>query len=116
MYAIRSYYEFISDKEHIRQKPLELLLEDFIAQASFREAIRIHFLMVLRSLDAKEIIQWHRYKTDKEYYYEIKDAEISQSYLLLMRKYEYIWFGQFPVTKDEFEAIHQQFIDFKQVP
>lgn len=100
------------NNDGIESSKLEKQLNQYINNQAYREATRILFLICLRQLNRKGLIQWNIYKTDREYYYELKNDDLKEAFLNIIRLYEFIWFGKFNITQIEFEKIKIHFDDF----
>lgn len=96
----------------IDDQNLDKKLRTFIDAEAYREATRILFILLLKQLNARKLIKWSAWKTDREYYYELQNEEMKASFLQLIRHYEYIWFGQFNLGKDQFNDVRLQFETF----
>lgn len=99
----------------LEKRKLDDLLNVYIDNQAYREATRVLFLLSLRLLNRKGLIKWNAYKTDREYYYELKDTDLKQQFLNLVRQYEYIWFGKFDITELEFASVKSDFEQFMNV-
>lgn len=100
---------FSSGDGDLEGENLEELLKNFISGGAFREATRVLFLLALRQLNRNKLIKWHTWKTDREYYYEIKDEKLKADFLNVMRQYEFIWYGKFNPESDHFIQLNKQF-------
>nr|WP_321450138.1 hypothetical protein [uncultured Carboxylicivirga sp.] len=100
---------FTSGVNDIESENLEKILADFINAGAYREATRILFLISLRQLNRNKLIKWNIWKTDREYYYELKDEKLKAEFLSVIRSYEYIWYGKFTPEKERFEEVNEQF-------
>ncbi len=96
----------------IESENLEQLLKVFINNQAYREATRVLFLLSLRSLHRNNHIKWNLYKTDRDYYYEVEKPQIKSSFLALIRHYEFIWFGKFDISEQEFSIVKDEFEQF----
>ncbi|WP_430815830.1 DUF4129 domain-containing protein [Carboxylicivirga sp. RSCT41] len=97
---------------NIEEQKLDNMLTVFINNKAYREATRVLFLQSLRSLNRKGFIQWNAYKTDRDYYYELKEDNLKQAFHNIIRHYEFVWYGKFQVTEGEFEQIKNGFTQF----
>lgn len=103
---------FWSDITDLENEALEKNLHEYITNGAYREATRILFLIALRQLNRNKLIAWDAWKTDREYYYELKDEQLRTSYNHVMRHYEYVWFGHYLPHQEQFNIIKQQFDNF----
>ena len=67
-----------NDLESIESNLDEANLDDFILEAlntqDYRLAVRLYYLKILQSLKRKEIIEWKKDKTNKDYLKELKNT------------------------------------------
>jgi len=96
----------------LENQKLDDMLISYIHNQAFREATRVLFLLTLRLLHRKELIKWNAFKTDREYYYELKDNHLKDPFLNIIRLYEYVWFGKFAITEVEFLSVQADFDQF----
>lgn len=86
------------------------------AAGRYREAIRYRFLQAMKALTDKNIIQWHRHKTNVDYARELASHPVLPAFEQVRRIYEYAWYGEFDVTEGMYQAIDPAFQQFhKQV-
>ncbi len=100
---------FSTGSGDLESENLDKLLQSFIEGQAYREATRILFLMTLRQLNRNHLIKWSIWKTDREYYYELKDEQLKAEFIEAVRQYEYIWYGKFTPEKEYFERVNLQF-------
>jgi len=88
-------------------------IEKAISRHDFRLAVRLLYLKCLKQLSDKELIRWQIDKTNAAYIYELTDPVQKQTFGLLTRQFEFIWYGDFPIDKDTFSKINALFQNFK---
>ncbi len=106
---------FKQSEDDIYNQDLDDLLQLSIRNNAYREAVRILYLICLRHLDQTKRIDWKPWKTNHDYYYEIKNNSHNQDFKQLVTNYEYVWYGHFSVDHDTFTEIKQQFEKFMSV-
>lgn len=104
--------KFVNGTEDIYASDLENMLQACIRNKSFREAIRILYLLSLKNMDQTKLIDWKPYKTNRDYYYELADKDLAKQFKSLVRNYEYIWYGQFTVQEEQFTVVKNEFKGF----
>jgi hypothetical protein len=57
----------------------------------------------------KNIIELHKDKTNSDYQYEIKNAPLRQSFGYLSYIYDYAWYGEFEVSRSDYEHAAKAF-------
>jgi hypothetical protein len=99
--------------ENIHQITFEEEIEKALNQRNYRLAIRLLYLSTLKQLNDAQLIQWQIEKTNSAYLRELTNAEQRQSFGVLTRQFEYVWYGDFPVDGPSFQNINTLFHDFK---
>lgn len=105
---------FNAHSDDIHDTRLDDLLKMLIHHGAWREATRILYLISLRELNKHQLIAWSNSKTNKDYYYELKDPSLKRIFRQAALNYEYAWYGQFQVEDHHFETIRMVFEDMKQ--
>jgi len=99
--------------ENIHQITFDEEIEKALNQRNYRLAIRLLYLSTLKQLNDAHLIQWQLEKTNSAYLNELSDAAQRQSFGVLTRQFEYVWYGDFPVDGQSFQNINTLFHDFK---
>jgi hypothetical protein len=76
-----------------------------LATGDFRLAVRLHYLRLLRDLDARGTIAWRRDKTDGDYLREVGDAPMRSGFERATLLFEYVWYGDFPIDRRLYDQI-----------
>lgn len=84
---------------------LEELLKDFIEKGNYREAIRIYFIFIIKTLRNKEWIIWEKQKTNRHYLVEMREREEFNSFSKTILLFEMIWYGKRELNADQFTQI-----------
>jgi len=58
------------------------------------------------------VIEWLPDKTNSNYLYEIKNAEVKNQFSHLSYLYEYIWYGEFSINDREYQEAKTTFGNF----
>lgn len=107
-----------SDKNLIRydeiEKNLHLvdfekLIKDSINSGENRLSIRYYYLFLLKKMSEKQLIEWDVEKTNSDYIYEIKSPQLKANFEYLSYLYNYIWYGEFELSLQEFEKAKKAF-------
>ncbi|MGQ1785959.1 MULTISPECIES: DUF4129 domain-containing protein [unclassified Saccharicrinis] len=106
---------FKQGDDDIYNENLEKVLDVAIKNKAYREAVRVMYLLSLRHLDSSDLIEWKPWKTNKEYYYELKSGEHKKLFKRLVISYEYIWYGQFSVEAEKFGFVRSEFDAFERL-
>lgn len=100
------------DEEIIRKKDIDQLLKNAIDNSDYRLGLRFYFLKLLKTLEAKKVIKWEPQKTNFDYLKEIKQDVYNDTFKRFTYWYDYIWYGNYPLTSLEFTAISKEFEAF----
>ena len=88
-------------------------LEEAVAQGRFREATRLHYLKTLRILSDLGRINWTKHKTNIDYAQDLAGTDLSYGFVDITRIYEYAWYGEFPVSEQEYKLVREHFNQFE---
>lgn len=99
--------------ENIHEMNFDAEIEKAVSQHNFRLAVRLLYLKCLKQLSDKGLIQWQIDKTNTAYLYELTDPVQKQTFGLLTRQFEYIWYGNFSIDQNTFRNIDSLFQNFK---
>jgi hypothetical protein len=81
--------------EDIQELDIDTMLSKAMADADYKLAIRLYYLMLLRNLQNAGLIKWEKDKTNRDY---INELHNSTSYYAdvrrLTRSYEEVWYGE----------------------
>ena len=104
-----------SDIEVSSQEDLndpEVLLRNAIRSGNYRLAVRYLYLQVLNKLAERKIIEISSNKTNYEYVSEMRKNRFANEFASLTLKYEYVWYGEYPVDEKLFAQIQGSFAQF----
>lgn len=101
--------------ENIHEINFDAEIEKAVAQRNFKLAVRLLYLACLKQLSDAAVINWQIEKTNSEYLNEINNDAQRQSFGVLTRQFEFIWYGNFPVDAQSFKNINVLFADFKKL-
>ena len=81
--------------------------------SDFRSAVRYRFLLVLKKLSDRKVIDWTPEKTNKDYIAGIAEPRLKETFTDLVYIFDYVWYGEFPIDelsykhfKEKFEAVN----------
>jgi len=89
-------------EKNLTRVDFEKLIKQTLQDGNHRLAIRYYYLFILKRLSEKEIIDWNAEKTNTDYLYEIKSADLKTDFQYLSYLYNYIWYGEFEMTEESF--------------
>ncbi len=100
------------EEENIHENDFEKLLKRAKKNGDFRLATRYYYLLLLKNMSKKNLIDYHKDKTNSQYIFELKNAETRKQFSYLLYIYDYVWYGEFPVDVVKFETIETSYSNF----
>lgn len=91
--------------EDIEEADLEHFLEQSLAAGSFKEAIRIRYLMLIRTLSRLNLVDWKKDKTNGSYVAEMYGKAGFDLFCQLTNSFERVWYGEKQIGESEYLAI-----------
>lgn len=79
-----------------------------------RRAVRLLYLQTLKRLSQHGLIDYTREKTNRDYLLQLSGSPYYKPFFSLTRDFDYTWYGQFPVSRDQYSVIEDQFTHFKE--
>lgn len=101
-------------EENIHQMNFDVLVEEAIAKGQYRLAVRHLYLKSLRELSAQHLISWKAEKTNYDYIRELHSFAFVQLFKEITLLFDYAWYGDVPITANNFEQIKRSFEKFNQ--
>ena len=83
-----------------------------VKEGNYRRAVRFQFLRILKQLSDNALIDLTSSKTNRIYARELKATLHYNSFINLVVIFEYVWYGDFIISQNEYSSIEQQFQDF----
>lgn len=102
------------EEELIKKADLENLILDALKEKQFRLALRYQYLLTLKRLTEKELINWQPDKTNTDYIWELHNSDLKTSFTNLTRIYDYVWYGSFLINEEKYFKYQTVFQDFNQ--
>jgi len=100
----------LSEEERIMQEEdIQALIAEALAAEDYRLAIRYQFILCLKLLKDREWIQWQPQKTNRDYVQELENPELKALFQQVVRAYDYIWYGEFPLNQAGYQKILQEY-------
>ncbi len=78
-------------------------------KGDFRLAIRFDYLHLLKVFSQSSLIHYKADATNSEYLARLHAHPCYKDFLLATRSYEYTWYGKIPVSRQQYESIHNRF-------
>ncbi|MGM9506245.1 DUF4129 domain-containing protein [Larkinella sp. GY13] len=100
--------------ENIHEIDFEQQINAAIDQRNYRLAVRLLYLQTLKHLSNHNLIDWKPNKTNRSYVYELAQSPKQPAFETLTTQFEYIWYGDFPITEERFKPLQESFERFNQ--
>lgn len=100
---------FTEEEELLRNKDLRKLIAQALRKKDYRLAVRYHYLWLLKTLSDREYIQYASDKTNTDYLQELRTEKIHAPFQQVTMLYDYIWYGNFPLSEAAFEHAQRHF-------
>ena len=98
--------------DDIHQISFDEAINDAIASGNFRLAVRLLYLQSLKKLSDKNLINWKIDKTNSDYLQEVLNNSWHSLFRQLTNKFEWVWYGEMNIGRQEFENLQAQFQQF----
>lgn len=92
--------KIIETDEDISKIDFDELIANALDGKQYKLAVRYLYLKSLKMLSEKDIIELRNNKTNYQYLNEIKNSQIADSFRVTTNRFEWIWYGDFPVDED----------------
>ncbi|MBN8824129.1 MULTISPECIES: DUF4129 domain-containing protein [unclassified Spirosoma] len=102
--------------ENIHEIDFETAIDEAAAARNFRLAVRLLYLQTLKRLTDAGRVHYKPDKTNRQYVAELINSPLQPDFETLTRQFEFVWYGDFPVDEQRFQAIQNQFRQFNQAP
>ncbi|OQD42628.1 hypothetical protein BUL40_08855 [Croceivirga radicis] len=96
-------------EQHIETIDFDALLADALKNKDYRLAVRYQFLLLLKHLSNKDLIDWHFEKTNADYTREIKEPRLKNSFMELAYLYDYVWYGEQAISEPAYLTAANKF-------
>lgn len=91
-------------EESIKASPIALA-QQAAATGNFRLAVRYQYLYILQRMGEKRLVQLLPQKTNDQYLDEVRNLPLKNEFATLTLQYEYIWYGEFAITHEQYDTI-----------
>lgn len=99
---------FENVEEYLHESDLERFLRQAKEAKNYPAAVRIYFLMILKSLSESGKIEWSKEKTNRFYLREMRLQPQSGEFREVVRVYERVWYGDARLSETDFFKIEEQ--------
>jgi hypothetical protein len=103
-------YQVLSGEENSCDYDAQISL--LVEKGQFREAVRLLFLKLMTSLQKRELIQYSKDKTNRDYMRELTNEDFRSCFRSLSLVYNYVWYGNTPIKKEQYLNFEKNFQTF----
>ncbi|MBV9964046.1 MAG: hypothetical protein JO072_17515 [Parafilimonas sp.] len=86
------------------------LIQQSEKDKNYRVAIRLMFLQILKQLSDSNRIQYQPDHTNLHYLQQLRQSKFYDEFFKVMRSYEYVWYGKFDISVEQYTAIKNDFL------
>lgn len=103
---------YTESSDNIHEIDFKTEIDKAIMNANYRMAVRLMYLHSLKKLNNSNLINWQPEKTNQTYIKEIADPHKREQFSLLTTQFEYIWYGEFFIDKENFNLVKNSYDKF----
>ena len=100
---------FSEEEQIIKNEDINALIDEAVSQKNYRLAVRYYYLLSLKNLSERHIIEWQPQKTNEDYIKELNQSNYQLDFENITRIYDYVWYGEFNVDAFKFESLKSPF-------
>lgn len=97
---------------NIDDENLDEKIQKAIDEKDHRTAVRYMYLKALKLLNDRQWIHFHAEATNYEYVNQMSGRKLANEFGFLTRVYDYVWYGEFMLTDEQFEIVYNNFKHF----
>ena len=105
--------DYAIGEDDIHNISFDEAIQAAINSGNYRQAIRLLYLQSLKTLSDKAFIDWQINKTNSDYLIEVKERPWNSLFRSLTHSFEYTWYGEMAIEKDDFVNMQAQFQQLK---
>lgn len=98
--------------ENIHDINLSELVAQALVQNDYRLAVRYNYLLVLKKLSDKKLIEWKITKNNRSYADDLQQSPLQIGFLKITALFEYVWYGEFNPDEKDYQIVNSEFIIF----
>jgi hypothetical protein len=83
-----------------------------LSQQQYRLAIRLLYIKGISLLRSKEFIHFSKEKTNVDYWYDLRDADLKSGFYRVTSIYNHVWYGDFEIEEDQYLRFEKSFQSF----
>jgi hypothetical protein len=100
--------------ENIHEINFEEELRKAVKDENYRLAVRLYYLLALKTLSEQGCINWKPGKTNSEYLVELHNDQVKSLFVELNKYFEYAWYGNFEIKQQSYSKVKKTFQSMKE--
>ena len=96
----------------ITDENLNEKIQKAVDDKDHRLAVRFMYLKSLQLLNERQWIRFHADATNYEYVNQMSGHKLASEFGFLTRVYDYMWYGEFALTEEQFDIVYKNFSNF----
>ena len=97
------------DADNIFTTDLQEAADKAAEKGDYRLAIRFSYLLLLKTFSENGLISYGTDTTNSEYLAQLYSRPCYRDFFNVTRSYEYAWYGEMPVNKQQYESVVSDF-------
>ncbi|HRO47198.1 DUF4129 domain-containing protein [Agriterribacter sp.] len=97
------------DADNIFAANLQEAVAAAAAEGNYRLAVRFSYLHLLKIFSQNDLIHYTTGATNSEYLARLYTKPFYKDFFQVTRSYEYAWYGEMPVSREQYENIQHDF-------
>lgn len=102
------------DDDMVTEGNIRERIDAAVRNGDYRLATRLLYIETLQWLDQLQLIRYKADATNQQYVQQMDRTPGGRAFRKLTRVFDYVWYGQFPVSREKFEVIRENFKSFNQ--
>jgi len=98
--------------DNIFEIDFDLHINNALKDGDYRMATRLLFLRMLKTMSQKNLLNYGIDKTNMDYLFELNGTKHFKDFAAASRNYEYVWYGNFNITQEQFGNMKDSFDKF----
>jgi len=98
--------------DNIFEIDFDLHVNNALKDGDYRMATRLLFLRMLKVMSQKNLLNYSIDKTNMDYLFELNGTRYFKDFAMASRNYEYVWYGNFSITLEQFGNMKNSFDKF----
>lgn len=99
-------------EENLEETDLERFKREALQKEDYKTAIRIFYLMIIKSLSETGKIKWRREKTNRQFVQEMRRKDGYKKFRDITLSFEIVWYGNAPFSARDYQTLLPEFSQF----